>query len=44
MTKKQKAFIISIDQEKALDKVDRNLLYKTIKKLGYSEQFIQVNI
>ena len=39
--KKQKAFIISIDQEKAFDKVDENLLFKTMEKLGFSKKFIQ---
>lgn len=39
--KKRKAFIISIDQEKAFDKVDRNPLFKTMEKLGFSKQFIQ---
>ena len=40
--KKQNAFIISRDQEKAFDKVDRNLLYKTMEKLGYSKCFIHI--
>lgn len=31
-----------MDREKAFDKVDRNLLYKTMEKLGYSKQFIQI--
>ena len=39
--KKQKAFIIFIDQEKAFDKIDRNLLYKAMEEIGYSKQFIQ---
>lgn len=40
--KKQKTFIISIDQEKAFVKVDRDLLFKTMKKPGYSNSFIQI--
>ena len=34
------SYIISIDQEKALDKVDRKFLYKIMEKLGYSKTFI----
>ena len=40
--KKQKAFIITIDQEKAFGKVGRNLPYETMEKQGYSKQFIQI--
>ena len=29
------------DQEKAFDKVDRDFLYKIMKKLGYSDIFIK---
>lgn len=32
---------MSIDQEKAFNKVDRNLLYKTMEKIRYFKQFIQ---
>ena len=32
--------MISIDQEKALDKVDRKFLYKIMEKRGYSKTFI----
>ena len=39
-TKKLKSYIISLDQEKAFNKVDREFLYKIMKKLGYSEIFI----
>ena len=35
-----KSYIVSIDQEKAFDKVDRDFLYKIMEKLGYSEIFI----
>ena len=34
-------FIISIDQEKAFDKVDREFLYQIMRKLGYCEIFIK---
>ena len=34
-----KLYIVSIDQEKAFDKVDREFLYKTMEKLGYSKYF-----
>ena len=40
--KKQKAFIIYIDQEKTFYKVDQNLLFQTMEKLGFSKQFIQL--
>ena len=39
-SKKIKAYIVSVDQEKAFDKVDREFLYKKMEKLGYSELFI----
>ena len=39
-TKKIKTYIVSIDQEKAFGKVDRECLYKIIDKLGYSKTFI----
>ena len=35
------SFIISIDQEKAFDKVGREFLYQIMGKLGYSEIFIK---
>ena len=35
-----KSYIVSIDQEKAFDKVDRDFLYKIMEKLVYSEIFI----
>ena len=31
---------MSVDQEKAFDKVDRDFLHKIMKKLGYSDIFI----
>ena len=34
------SYIISIDQEKALEKVDRKFIYKIMEKLGYSKTFI----
>ena len=40
-TKKDiKTYIVSADQEKAFDKVDRDFLYKIMEKLGYSNTFI----
>ena len=39
-TKKIKTYIVSIDQEKAFGKVDRECLYKIMDKLGYSKSFI----
>ena len=39
-TKKIKSYLMSIDQERAFDKVDRDFLYKIMKKLGYSDIFI----
>ena len=35
-----KSYIMSIDQEKAFDKVDRYFLYQIMEKLGYSNIFI----
>ena len=40
-TKNINSFIISIDQEKAFDKVDRDFLYQITQKLGYFEIFIK---
>ena len=40
-TKNINSFIISIDQVEAFDKVDREFLYQTVRKLGYSEIFIK---
>ena len=40
-TKNINSFIISIDQEKAFDKVDRESLYEIMQKLGYPEIFIK---
>ena len=40
-TKNINSFIISVDQEKAFDKVDREFLYQIMRKLGYSEIFIK---
>ena len=39
-TKNLPSYIVSIDQEKAFDKVDREFLYQIMKKLGYSNAFI----
>ena len=36
------SFIISIDQEKAFDKADREFLHQIMRKLGYSEIFIKL--
>ena len=41
-TKNIYSFIISIDQEKAFDRVDRELLYQIMRKLGDSEIFIKL--
>ena len=40
-TKNINSFIISVDQEKVFDKVDREFLYQIMRKLGYSEIFIE---
>lgn len=34
------SYIVSVDQQKAFDKVNREFLYKIIEKLGYSKIFI----
>ena len=39
--KNTKLYILQIDQEKAFDKIDHDFLYKTMKKMGFSNQFIQ---
>ena len=36
------ASIITLDQEKAFDKVDRNLLFKTLKTFGYGTKIISI--
>ena len=41
-TKNIYSFIISIDQEKVFDRVDRELLYQIMRKLGDSEIFIKL--
>ena len=38
--KNTKLYIPQIDQEKAFDKIEHNLLYKTMEKMGFSNQFI----
>ena len=38
--KQLKTYIVSVVQEKAFDKVDREFLYNIIEKLGYSKTFI----
>ena len=35
-----KTYIVSVVQEKAFDKVDREFLYNIMEKLGYSKTFI----
>ena len=35
------AYILSIDQEIAFDKIDRSFLFETLKKLGYAPLFIE---
>ena len=40
ITKKFQAYIVSVDQKKAFDKVDREFLYKIMKNLRYSDTFI----
>ena len=39
-TKSIQSYIVSIDQEKIFDKVDRDFLYRIMGKLGYSKTFI----
>ena len=38
--KQLKTYIVSVVQEKAFDKVDREFLYNIMEKLGYSKTFI----
>ena len=40
-TKNINSFIVSIDQEKTFDNVDREFLHQIMRKLGYSEIFIK---
>ena len=40
-TKNINSFIISVDQEKAFDKVDREFLYQIMRQLEYSAMFIK---
>ena len=35
-------YLLQIDQEKAFDKIDRNLLFKTMQKLGVSPLYINI--
>lgn len=35
-------YILQVDQEKAFDKVAHDLLYKTMRTMGFSDQFINV--
>lgn len=35
--KKNKFYLLQIDQDKALDKVDRPFLFQTLEKLGFSK-------
>ena len=39
--KKNKFYILQIDQEKAFDKIDRPFLFQTMGKLGFSKEYIQ---
>ena len=39
--KKNKFYLLQIDQEKAFDKIDRPFLFQTIGKLGFSKEYIQ---
>ena len=38
--KNKHLYILQIDQEKALDKIDRNFLYKTMEKMGISPKSV----
>lgn len=39
-TKNTQSYIVSIDQKKAFDKLDKEFLYKIMEQLGYSKTFI----
>ena len=39
-TKNTQSYIVSIDQKKAFDKLDKEFLYKIMERLGYSKTFI----
>ena len=39
--KKNKFYLLQIDQEKAFDKIDRPFLFQTMRKLGFSKEYIQ---
>ena len=39
--KRIKGYILTIDQEKAFDRVDRKLLFKTLQKMNFGEKIIQ---
>ena len=40
-SKKAKAYILSVDQEKAFDKVSRRYMFKVLRKLGLPELFVK---
>ena len=44
MPKKKKinSFLLTFDQEKAFDKVDRDFLYRILKKMNFNGKFINV--
>ena len=39
--KKNKFYLLQIDQEKAFDKIDRPFLFQTMEKLGFSIEYIK---
>ena len=39
--KKNKFYLLQIDQEKAFDKIDRPFLFQTMEKLGFSKDYIK---
>ena len=40
--KKINSFLLTFDQEKAFDKVDRDFLYRILKKMNFDEKFINI--
>ena len=39
--KRYKGFLLTVDQEKAFDRVDRDLLFKILKKMNFGEKFLK---
>ena len=38
--KRYKGYILTVDQEKAFDRVDRSMLFKVLKKMNFGEKFL----